>query len=139
MGHLRSRPSLSTPIQMAVFEAGLRLQVEIRGRGTLQGRGKRSPSGVWGRERPLVLASFLFVGQLGPEEEGLTSSPTGHLGGPSVVIDMAVFVCVFFFLIAFTVFEALMPPPWTQSFWCESLGCLPQTQTLEILPNSSNN
>ena len=124
MGHLRPRPSLSTPIQMAVFEAGLRLQVEIRGRRTLQGRGKRSPSGVWGRERPLVLASFLFVGQLGPEEEGLTSSPTGHLGRPSVVIDMAVFV--FFSLIAFTVFEALMPPPWTQSFWCESLGCLPQ-------------
>lgn len=79
---------------MAVFEAGLRLQVEIRGRGTLQGKGKEVA--IWGlgkgKAAGVSKVSCLW-GQLGPEEEGLLS-PTGHLGGPSVVIDMAVCVCV---------------------------------------------
>lgn len=86
---MKPRPS-PTPIRLALFEAGLRLHVEIWGRETLQGRGERQPSGVWGGEGQLVLAKprrrevpagqFPVCGQLGPEEEGLTSSTSPQLG-----------------------------------------------------------
>lgn len=43
---MRLRPAPSTPIHMAVFEAGLRLQVEIRGRGNHTRKGKEVA--IWG-------------------------------------------------------------------------------------------
>lgn len=35
--------------------------------------------------------------------------------------------------------EALTPPLCPQSFWCTNLGCLPQSDPLKFLPNSSDN